>query len=110
MDRRTVALVAAVLLSVYVLFAPDPGGAPRFTGADKVVHLVLFALLAASARWRCGPRPTVWLAVAAYAVVSELVQGLLLDGRSGDPADVVADLVGVVLGWWSLRVRRGYQH
>ncbi|MDP3714488.1 MAG: VanZ family protein [Mycobacteriales bacterium] len=110
MDRRTAALAAAVLLSLYVLFAPDPGGAPRFTGADKVVHVVLFALLAATARWRCGGRLPVWLAVAAYAVVSELVQGLLLVGRSGDPLDVVADLLGAGLGWWSVRVPRGPEH
>lgn len=107
MDRRTAALAAAVLLSLYVLFAPDAGGAPRFTGADKVVHVLLFALLAATARWRCGARRPVWLAVAAYAVVSELVQGLLLEGRAGDPFDVAADLLGTALGWWSFRVRRG---
>lgn len=110
MDRRTAALAAAVLLSLYVLFAPDPGGAPRFTGADKVVHCVLFALLAASARWRLGPRPAVWVSVATYAVVSELVQGILLANRSGDPLDVAADLAGAALGWWSLKARRSQQH
>lgn len=110
MDRRTAALAAAVLLSLYVLFAPDPGGAPRFTGADKVVHVSLFALLAATARWRCGRRTAVWLAVAAYAVVSELVQGLLLAERSGDPLDALADLVGATLGWWLLQARQDHRH
>jgi VanZ family protein len=37
--------------------------------------------------------------VAAYAVVSELIQGFALPGRSGDPLDVVADLAGVAAGW-----------
>jgi hypothetical protein len=32
------------------------------------------------------------------AVVSEVVQARLMAGRSGDPADVVADLVGTGLG------------
>lgn len=96
-----------VLLSLYVLFAPDPGGAPRFTHADKVVHAVLFGLLAVTARWRCGTRTPVWLAVAAYAVASELVQGLLLDDRSGDPLDVVADLAGAALGWVAMSSGRG---
>lgn len=106
MDRRTVAFAATVLLSLYVLFAPDPGGAPRFEGADKLVHLVLFALLALTARLRLGASTAVWVAVAAYAVVSELVQGLLLASRSGDPLDVVADLIGVGLGWFAAMRRR----
>ena len=85
-----------VLLSLYVLFAPRTGGDGLFEGSDKVVHLALFALLAATTRWRFGAG--LWL-VAAYAVVSELVQGLLLAERSGDPYDAVADLLGVALGW-----------
>ena len=102
MDRRTAALVAAVLLSVYVLFVPDPGGAPRFPGADKLVHAALFGLLAATSRWRLGAAPPVWLTVASYAAVSELVQHVWLEGRSGDPLDLVADLAGAALGWWLL--------
>jgi hypothetical protein len=55
---------ATLLLSVWVLFGPtNPGDGP-FPGADKVVHVVLFALLAGTARWswvapapcwRCSP-------------------------------------------------------
>ena len=36
--------------------------------------------------------------LAAHAVVSELVQHWLLPHRSGDAADVLADLAGVALG------------
>ncbi len=39
------------------------------------------------------------VAVLAYAVVSEVVQGVLLSTRSGDPYDVVADALGALLGW-----------
>jgi hypothetical protein len=99
-DRRTVALGATVLLSLYVLFAPDAGGAPRFPGADKLVHAALFGLLAATSRWRLGAAPPVWVAVAAYAGTSELVQHVWLAGRSGDLLDLVADLVGAAVGWW----------
>ena len=92
------ALVAAV--SLVVLFSPDDAapasGVPHL---DKVVHLTLFALLAATARWRFGPAPAVLLAVCAYAPLSELVQGLALPGRHADWHDVVADLVGVTAGW-----------
>ena len=85
---------------MYVLFWPDPAGGGRgLPGADKVVHALLFAALAGTARLRFGGLRSALAAVAAYAVVSELVQGLLLSTRSGDPYDVVADLVGVALGW-----------
>ena len=82
-----------------MLFAPRSGGDGLFYGSDKVVHVVLFGLLAATTRWRFGPLTAALVAVAAYAPVSELVQGLLLPTRSGDPWDVVADLLGVAAGW-----------
>jgi hypothetical protein len=51
-----------------------------------------------------------WLAglLAVHAVSSELVQHWLLANRSGDPADVAADLLGVGLGLavaWKLAAR-----
>ena len=49
------------------------------------------------------------MAFGAHAVVSEVVQALLLPTRSGDFADAVVDLVGVALGvvLWRALVRRG---
>ena len=87
-----------LLVSLVVLFAPSSGGSGP-PGSDKVVHLLLFGALAATARWRFGALLPALVAVAAYAPVSELVQALLLPGRSGEPLDVVADLAGVALGW-----------
>ena len=37
--------------------------------------------------------------MSAYAAASEVVQGVALASRSGDPLDVLADLVGVGAGW-----------
>ena len=89
-----------LLASLYVLFWPDPaGGGSRLPGADKVVHALLFGLLAATARWRFGDRRGLLAAVLAYAAVSELVQALLLTERSGDLWDLLADAVGAVVGW-----------
>jgi hypothetical protein len=82
-----------------VLFWPIGVGEQPFPAADKLVHLLLFALLAATTRWRFGRVPPALLLVAAYAVVSEVVQGVALAERSGDPVDVVADLVGTGAGW-----------
>ena len=88
-----------LLLSLYVLFTPRTGGEGLFPYADKVVHLVLFALLAATARWRFGPASAALAGVAAYAVLSEVAQATLLSTRSGDAYDVVADLLGAAVGW-----------
>lgn len=89
-----------VLASLYMLFWPDPaGGGARLPGADKVVHVVLFALLAATARWRFGAGRWLLGVVVGYAVASEVVQANLLPGRSGDVYDVLADVAGAVVGW-----------
>jgi len=88
----------AVLVSLVVLFGPSAGGS-GLPGADKVVHLLVFAALAATARWRFGAVLPALLAVGAYAPFSELLQALALSGRNGDPLDVVADLTGAALGW-----------
>ena len=87
------------VVSAVVLFSPSDGGVSAFPGSDKLVHLVLFALLAAATRWRFGRRTVALAVLVVYAVTSEVVQGVLMDSRSGDPLDVVADLAGVALGW-----------
>ncbi|GAA4545795.1 VanZ family protein [Pseudonocardia xishanensis] len=88
----------AVLVSLVVLFMPADGVPWAPAGVDKLVHLGVFALLGATGRWiRIPPLPLV-VALTAYAVLSEVLQGLLPIGRSPDVLDVVADCVGVSLG------------
>jgi VanZ family protein len=93
------ALAATVMLSLYVLFWPTQGGPALFAGSDKVVHLGLFALLAGTARWRFARTWAVPGVVAVYAAISEVVQAVLLPARSGDLLDLLADLLGVAVGW-----------
>ena len=85
--------------SLYVLFWPSPAGGGGPVGADKVVHAVLFLLLAATARLRFGGRWPVLAVVLAYAGLSELVQAVALAERSGDLYDLVADGLGALAGW-----------
>ncbi|SNS07549.1 hypothetical protein SAMN06893096_101716 [Geodermatophilus pulveris] len=101
----------AVLVSLAVLFAPadDVPSAPP--GVDTLVHLLLFAALAASGRWAGARAGTLaWLLVG-YAAVSEVVQGVSALGRSASVADWAADVVGVLTGllaWtWAGRRRTG---
>ena len=94
------------MLSLYVLFWPHPAGAGvRVPGADKVVHAGLFALLTATAALRFGATRRVLALVLCYAAFSEVVQGLWLAERSGDPWDLLADTAGAVLGLLLVRRR-----
>lgn len=92
---------SAVALQAAVLFAPrapsvDTGGLP----IDKVVHFGVFAAATAAVIWAGGgTRPTVAI-MAAYAPVSEIIQAWAYPQRSGEIADVIADLLGVAAGAW----------
>ncbi|MGC4152581.1 MAG: VanZ family protein [Propionicimonas sp.] len=92
--------VFAHLLALYLPGSPDSQF--DLPGADKVVHVLLFAVPV----WLLG-RLTgrVWLVAgffAAHALVSELVQHWFVPHRSGDPLDLLADLVGIALAVWVL--------
>ena len=96
-----IAFVAAVALQLYGVYAPSEAG-PNvgIPQIDKVAHCFLFAAVAFTglkvgvpARWLLG-------ALAANAIVSELVQHWLLPQRDGDPLDALADLAGVAIGAW----------
>ncbi|GAA1116898.1 hypothetical protein GCM10009630_13280 [Kribbella jejuensis] len=96
-----IAFVAAVALQLYGVYAPREAG-PNLgiPQIDKVAHAFLFGAVAFTglkaglpARWLLG-------ALAANAVVSELVQHWFLPQRDGDPFDTLADLAGVALGAW----------
>lgn len=98
MTARRLLFALVVAGSLVVLFAPAddvPGGLPP--GTDKVVHTALFAALAWSGLRAVAGPGAVLAALTAYAVLSEVVQGLL--GRSRSGTDVLADLVGLALGW-----------
>ena len=92
------AFAVAVLVSLAVLFAPADDVPMAPPGVDKLVHLLLFAALAASGRW-AGVRAGVLAgSLVVYAAVSEVVQGLSALQRSASVADWVADVVGVLAG------------
>ena len=87
-----------------------------FPSADKVQHALGFALpmflvLLTSQSYAARAGRTlrsVWVAAVAgvfaiNAVVSELVQARPGSGRSGDPFDAIADLIGIALGWLAFR-------
>ncbi|MGY1917242.1 VanZ family protein [Blastococcus sp. SYSU DS0973] len=98
----------ALVVSLVVLFAPGSGVPSAPPGVDKVVHLLVFAGLAVTGRWAGVARTPLAVALALYAVGSELVQGLTPLARSASVADGAADLAGVAAGLvlWAWGARR----
>lgn len=116
------ASAAAVVAQQVGLYGPAGPVQPGwFPSADKLQHALGFAvpmflvLMTSEIYAVRGGRALRPLAVAALAglfavnaVVSELVQARPGSGRSGDPVDAVADLLGIAAGWLAFRRwRRG---
>lgn len=99
---RTGLLGLALVLNIGFFLPLSPGGI-GLPGLDKAVHLLLFAATVFTAGRVLAPArrfPIGWVVVAAlvHALVVELVQHAAIPGRSGDPLDVLFDVVGIALG------------
>jgi VanZ family protein len=110
--------VVAVLLQLWGLYrVAGPPQPSWFRYADKVEHALGFALpvlliLVAAALYG-GPgrqwpgtrtRVLVVAMFTAHAVVSEVIQHLWYRHRTGDPLDVIADWVGIAVGFVLFRL------
>ncbi len=110
--------VVAVLLQLWGLYrVAGPPQPSWFRFADKIEHAVGFALpvlliLIAGAlhsrfgwQWP-GTRTSVLVVAifAAHAVVSEVIQHVWYRYRTGDPLDVLADWVGIAVGFLLFRL------
>jgi VanZ family protein len=92
------AFAVVVLISLAVLFVPGDGVPAAPPGVDKLIHVLLFLVLAVSGRWAGIRAGTLGALLAGYGAVSEVVQWLTPLERSGSVADWLADVVGVALG------------
>ena len=107
-EARPRALFAgALLVNLVVLFWPSGVGGGGPDHVDKLVHAASFAALAWTGMRAGLPAGLLLVALAAHAVTSEVVQATVLPDRSGDPWDVVADLVGVAVGHGAASWRHG---
>ena len=98
-----VALVAAIAINLYSMYAPRVPGPSTSLRLDLVGHAASFAALAFTGLL-AGLKARWWLPlVALNAVASELIQGFLLPDRSGDLIDLAADALGIVVGWLAAR-------
>ena len=94
-----VVAVAIQLLALYLPRAQVPAGMD-VPGSDKALHAGIFALVMLTGVLAGLPARWLALVLVVHAGISELVQHLLLPGRTGDVLDAVADLGGVALGWY----------
>ena len=93
-------LAVVLVFAACLVPARDLPSVPR--GFDKVEHFLAFFLLAASAVQLYATRRALWraaLGLLALGVAIELAQFAFTRSRSMDPADVLADALGVAAGF-----------
>ena len=92
-------LAAVLTVIVICLIPPPPLALPQ--GSDKVEHFLAYFLLAGSAvqLYRRGPA-LAWAAsgLVLMGVGIEFAQGALTETRMADPADALANTIGVLAG------------
>lgn len=104
-----IALLALQVIGLYGPPSPGPVDTGAFPGADKLGHVIGFAVptfvaVLLRSRW-------VLVVLVVHALVAELIQGWLTDDRVMDAWDAVANVgglaLGVVAGVMVMRGRRG---
>jgi VanZ family protein len=88
--------LAVQLVAVYLPGSPDGGlELPWLPGADKIVHVLIFAIPVYLFGRLSGRVGLVAGLFAVHAVMSEFVQWRFIPHRDGDVWDAVADLLGI---------------
>ena len=99
------AMISAVAVGSLM---PAPDLPPLFPQADKLEHLLGYAVLAA---WgallfvRARSLARVAIGLIAYGIAIEIAQALFTTGRQAEVLDAVADAVGVAIGLAIVRGR-----
>jgi VanZ family protein len=109
-------IVLAVLWTAFIFYGltSEPSGIPPFPwlvkpGVDKLIHAILFAVEASLLAFVFGKteRPKLWLPILAWCFILggglEVVQHIWIESRAGDVLDLLADMVGGVLGLATVR-------
>lgn len=91
------AFVGLLVLTTAMLLLPRPE-LSEHAPDDKVGHVLTFVVLGLAGWWARVPLLPLAIGLAAYAGATEVLQSLLPVNRHGDPQDLLADLVGLVIG------------
>lgn len=91
----------AVISVIVVCLIPPPPLPDLPKNSDKVEHFLAYFVLAGSAVQIYRTRTALWWAGIGLVLMGigvEFAQGALTDNRSADPADAVANTLGVIAG------------
>ena len=94
-------IIVSILIIIIVLIPGSQVPDVKIIGIDKIVHIGLFGLWAVAVRYDFNS-PSFKFLIAflvgmVFSVVTELLQ-LLVEGRSFDVQDLVADAIGLLFG------------
>lgn len=106
-QKRATRVIYYLALIVILGMALMPqAGEPGFPQADKVMHFLLFALLAVGGRLTHQRTPAPYLAAGLlfYGGVMELMQGMT-SWRTASGGDLLADGLGILAGLAAARLR-----
>ncbi|KEQ97228.1 hypothetical protein AUEXF2481DRAFT_37759 [Aureobasidium subglaciale EXF-2481] len=101
--RKPFAAAFVVLLFIAASLGLAPNQLPQYKQSDKVLHFVTFFLITFCFYWiietnrRRVIHFTLVACTVALSIGSEVVQGLLPNGREFDPYDILANVVGSLL-------------
>jgi VanZ family protein len=113
-------ILFAIIIMFLSLVPPDiGGGAPSFyfPGMDKIIHGMMYGIFTMLAlyeffkyrRLNFLPFLLIMLAVFFYSILMEIMQYYLIESRSGEVNDVLANLAGILFGalliFWLKRIR-----
>jgi len=103
---RWFTLLGAFAVACLLLFTPGgtvPSGPP---GADKMVHVLILAMLAVCSRFANIDEKLTLTWVLVFAASSEVIQALWTPRRDGSLLDLLADAIGLLTGlllWRKIR-------
>ncbi|KAF1352197.1 hypothetical protein BDV97DRAFT_348944 [Delphinella strobiligena] len=98
--RKPFAAAFVILLLVAASLGLAPNQLPQYKQSDKVLHFVTFLLITLCFYWiletnrRRVIHLTLIICTAGLSVGSEVVQGILPNGREFDPYDILANVLG----------------
>jgi hypothetical protein len=105
--RQNLIFALSLIFSLVILFKPGGEGALPFAYADKLLHLITFAILTLASGLRFGLSKITLGLIVAYALMSEIIQEGFIVNRGFELTDLLADSVGIALVKLGLRVKRG---
>ncbi len=116
MIKKAIFFLYLILITALSLWPSDAlPDFPLFLHADKLIHAGMYAGFTFLMLWAwqerlTGPRQFIPLVlVAIWGISMELIQQYGPWGRSLDPLDVLANVIGFLPGWilWRLLISRG---